>query len=88
MAKATQAGSSPQDLPTPGPAARDPNPWEAALATSREILTRPPPAVTPCRREALQVHLGGLPLEVCSLGRADPALPQAHRHQALPLLGL
>ncbi|XP_040975041.1 uncharacterized protein LOC115333771 isoform X2 [Aquila chrysaetos chrysaetos] len=39
-------------------------------------------------REALQMHLGRLHLEVRPFRRADPALPQAHGHQALPLLGL
>lgn len=46
------------------------------------------PPLSPCRRETLQMHLGGLHLEVCSLRRADQAFPQAHGHQALPLLGL
>lgn len=37
------------------------------------------------RREAVQVLLGGLRVALRPVGRADAALPQAHRRQAVPL---
>lgn len=37
------------------------------------------------RREAVPVQLGGLRLAICALWRADEALPQAHRSQALQM---
>ncbi|KAK8787716.1 hypothetical protein V5799_022512 [Amblyomma americanum] len=35
------------------------------------------------RREAVHVHVGGLHVEVCALGRADAPLPQAHGPEAV-----
>lgn len=41
-----------------------------------------------CRREAIQMYVGGLHLEICTFRWADTALPQAHWCQALPVPGL
>lgn len=36
-----------------------------------------------CRREAVQVSLAGVRVEICAFGWADAALPQAHGRQAV-----
>jgi hypothetical protein len=36
-----------------------------------------------CRREAVQVSLARVRVEICAFGRADAALPQAHGRQAV-----
>lgn len=61
-------------------------PSQAVSATF--ILQAGPPhhLLVRCHRwEAVQVHLGGLWLEVRALWRADPPLPEAHGGQAIPV---
>lgn len=36
-----------------------------------------------CRREAIQVSLAGVRVEICAFGRADATLPQAYGRQAV-----
>lgn len=37
------------------------------------------------RRKTVQMHLGGMHVEVCSLRWTNAAFPQAHRNQTLPV---
>ena len=46
------------------------------------------PQADPHGREAVQLLLGGLWLEVRQVGRADPPPQEAHRHEALQVLPL
>lgn len=42
-------------------------------------------SVFSCRGEAVSVHVGGLHVEVRQIRRADEALPETHRAEAVPL---
>lgn len=51
-------------------------------------VSPPPLSFVSARRKTLQMYLGRLHLEVCSLRRTDEALPQAHGSEAIQVCRL
>lgn len=61
--------------------------WRMQQSIHKEFSPEGTPENTH-RREALQMHVGRLHLEVCPLGWTDQALPQTHGSEAIQVRGL